>query len=216
MFGGQLDMVSAVSMEVDFSKDMTAAELWLHGNGCGKIFLDLDKPWWEREYSLYTYDLRRDFIKLFGFAVLTRCTVDLLKWFGPILEIGAGSGYWASELSQAGVDIIATDSQTGRYYFKHGNYFEVSKCSATDASAAHPDRALMIVWPCYDDPWAFAALSAYKGNTVIYVGESQGGCTATDSFFELLTSDWVKIESHYIPQFPGIHDALYIYRRKDA
>jgi hypothetical protein len=42
--------------------------------------------------------------------------VQVLAPYAPIVEVGAGSGYWAYELRQAGVEVVATDPGTGRYH----------------------------------------------------------------------------------------------------
>jgi hypothetical protein len=79
----------------------------------------------------------------------------------------------------------------------------------------HPDRALFLCWPSFDDPWAAQALACYAGDLLIYAGEGEGGCTADDEFFKLLEAEWDELE--YSPRhvtYRGIHDYLTAYRRK--
>jgi hypothetical protein len=159
-------------------------------------------------------------VEKFGFAVLGRATIELLKQYGPILEIGSGSGYWSYELRNAGIDVIPTDPQTATYRFGESQgrwkdlWVPIEKLTAQQALAKYPGRTLLTVWPDLDGEWVGEALASFPGPTLIYVGESQGGCTANDKFFELLEQGWSEILCHDIPQFRGIHDCLYVYRRR--
>lgn len=56
-------------------------------------------------------------------------------------------------------------------------------------------------------------LKRYKGKYFIHVGEGEGGCCATDGFFEYLFKNFKIKESFYIPQWYGIHDTLDVYER---
>lgn len=58
------------------------------------------------------------------------------------------------------------------------------------APKRHPDRALFLCWPSYDDPWAAHALACYEGDLLIYCGEPEGGCCADDDFFQLVDAEW--------------------------
>lgn len=76
-------------------------------------------------------------------------------------------------------------------------------------------EALFLCWPPYDEPMAYEALKAFKGQYLWYIGEDEGGCTAGDDFFQLLDSQWELIET--CPEFyswSGLHDELRLYRRK--
>jgi hypothetical protein len=83
-----------------------------------------------------------------------------------------------------------------------------------EAVQAHPKRVLLISWPSYNEPWATGVLRAYRGNLFFYIGEHSGGCCADDSFFHLLGAEWEEVECVDIPCWSGIHDYLFIYRRK--
>ena len=74
--------------------------------------------------------------------------------------------------------------------------------------------ALFLCWPPYDDPMASNCLKAYKGNTLIFIGESKGGCTANYEFFRMLVDEWEQIEDIYIPHWPTIYDSMSVYHRK--
>ena len=133
-----------------------------------------------------------------------------------VVEIGAGSGYWAWQLEQAGVSVAAYDPYEpggSNEFCKHGPYTTVLP-EGPEAVAQHPDRALLMVWPPYEGNHAAHALSVYRGDLLLYAGEAWGGCTADDGFYELLDAEWTEVsESPAHVTWSGIHCSLKAYRR---
>lgn len=151
-----------------------------------------------------------------------------------LVEMGAGTGYWANMLSQAGVDVIAYDRDppTTRYnhwhvdrdgdswMFDYGadkekrgiEYFRVRR-GYPGRVRKHPTRTLFLCWPPYSDPMAYRTLQAYTGNQLIYIGEQDGGCTADPDFFKEIEKGWTQIAGWNLVQWQGIHDDLSVYRR---
>jgi hypothetical protein len=210
---------------------MTDAERWLMERRPDVL---TGKPWnsldilqeWDGRFGaagiLDELTVRDQFVATFGFAILTRETIETLRQFEPILEVGSGSGYWSYELQQAGIDCIATDSHTGNYNVSNERhwpwkkkYTEVERLTATQAVRKYPGRTLLMVWPDYEVTWAYRALRAYTGKTVIYVGEGDGGCTADDKFHQYLDCEFEE-RAVSIPKFWGIRDYLGIWTRKTA
>lgn len=102
-------------------------------------------------------------------------------------------------------------------------------------------RTLFLCWPPYNGAMAIEAVRAYQGDTVVYIGESYGGCTADDDFFTLmgegyepcdksecsgdnepdychlyhgdLKPEWERVDDVVIPRWYGLHDYLYVYKR---
>ena len=159
--------------------------------------------------------------KAYGRALPSDEAIALLVSAAPIVEVGAGLGYWASLILAAGGDILATDDYSwhkdsgGPYDFarRHGT---VLRMDAAVAAAMYPDRILLMIWPPYNDPMAVNALRAYAGRRVAYVGEGDGGCTGDENFHRLLADEWRAVEHIALPQWWGAHDALYIYERRAA
>jgi hypothetical protein len=162
------------------------------------------------------YYARRNCIEVMGFAILTESAIKMLKPYMPFVEVGAGTGYWSYELQKRGIITVATDPikiEKSSYKFKQ-QWTVIEKMTAKQAIKKYPKHTLMMIWPCYDKPWAYEALKAYKGDTFVYCGESQGGCTADDNFHELLEKEWQRSMHISIPQWFGIHDYLDVYVRK--
>jgi hypothetical protein len=86
---------------------------------------------------------------------------------------------------------------------------------AVSAVAAYPDRNVFVCWPSYDEGWAGEMAMVIKsGRRLVVIGESRGGCTANNRFFDILDSKFEEVGSIYIPQWDGLHDYLWTYVRK--
>lgn len=162
---------------------------------------------------------RDEAIHKYGFGVPDHAALMRIKNASPngVIEIGAGTGYWAKLLQKLGVAVEAYDNYTGKYRhgFVHGSQTIVHRRTHRQAlsSMAHRDKTLLLVWPDYDVEWPAEALELYKGDTVAYVGEGDGGCTGNDRFHTLIHDGW-EGDVHDLPQWWGVHDDLYILKRK--
>lgn len=160
---------------------------------------------------------RKHLVCLFAWAIPDQRALELIAEHSPILEVGGGSGYWAFLLRDIGADVITTDKHPpddGTNTYGHKFSFVDVRQATPDIAGEYPERALMLCWPPYSETVAYEALRAYEGDTLIYIGESRGGCTACDRFFDLLANEWKIESSHSIPQWDGLHDWLTVNRRK--
>jgi hypothetical protein len=144
----------------------------------------------------------------FSWAVPTQSAIDAIaRHAAGVVEIGAGSGYWAWLLRQVGIATIAYDcsprADTWHPVYP-GDEFAVS---------AHPDAALFLCWPPVGTDMAFNALRNHKGDYVIYVGEWMRG-NASPEFFDLLTYAFEEIERVVIPQWFMRTDQVSIHKRR--
>ena len=164
---------------------------------------------------------RRELAALFSWAIPADGALDAMSRWGPLIECGAGTGYWAALLRARGADIVACDlappgGATGNAYHAHARrpWTEVRAASAVAALAANQDRTLLLCWPPYDDDGAsYAALRAYRGDVVVYVGGGPGGPTGTVRFHRELRLNWHPAEQAAVPNWPGLRDRLVSYRR---
>ena len=155
----------------------------------------------------------------FSWAIPDEKAIQLISKYSPIIEIGAGRGYWAKLISETGADILAFDlfppNKEARNFFHHapGLYFPVAKGGAATVKK-HPNRTLFLCWPPYDTPMALQTVKAFKGTHVIYIGEGSGGCTGCDKFHSYLEKHFDEVETYSIPQWFGIHDYMSVHKRK--
>lgn len=133
----------------------------------------------------------------------------------PMVEIGAGNGYWAYLFKQMGVDMTAYDL----YPIGHEDSWFEKKPSERRAGligewdpfgdgdttkeffpvikggpevlglSGNRDRVLFMCWPPYDQPMAYDAALAFQGDTIVYIGEGPYGCNADENFWALVTGD---------------------------
>jgi len=177
----------------------------------------------------HVYEFIKVWRRKYAYAIPTEDLVRRIAADSPIVEVGAGLGYWSWLLRQAGAEVRATDARPPAQYFdargrlaftpgrrrgRPNEWFEprpawtfVEAAEAAEAAAAAPETAaLLIVWPPYNEPMAAAALRAFRGAVVWYVGEGRGGACADDAFFDALEDDWEPDELHALIRFPGLHD----------
>jgi hypothetical protein len=195
---------------------MTEAMKWLFSRGwtagCSDIY---NKP---LAWRIDLHGIRDEFIAKFGFAILNDEAIEAMREFAPILEVGCGSAYWSYELNKAGILTIATDPGTGHYaeIISCGMpWMPMKRLKGVEAVESHQAHTLLIVWPDLGPlSWSSETLAAYRGQTVIYVGEYEGGCTGDERFHEILHDEFAESGEVLIPTFPGIHDSLQIWPRK--
>lgn len=187
---------------------------WLADHGA-----DAPYRWMDREYDYGHRRRRRHALtSIYSFAVPTEEALGLIASFGPVVEIGAGTGYWAALLRNRGCDVVAYDLLSDAFdkWFPAGQYGGVEK-GDVDKAAEHADRTLLLVWPPYNTPMAYDALNTYReagGQRLVYVGEGEGGCTGGEDFHEALNGpEWTETDSLLIPQWTDINDWLTIYER---
>ena len=192
----------------------TLAERWLQR--AGRPLADL-----RNDRTGYVPMLRDAFVARFGFAVLTGRAIskliDLVGEDAQIVEVGAGSGYWAYELGGAGLDVRPTDPghMDDMWSGLRPNEYGVVEC-LTGAEAVEeydPGFTLMMVWPSMDS-WAAETLETYEGDQLILCGEDRDGCTGTDRLFDILEAGWEEAGRISIPSFPRIYDSLTVWRRR--
>ena len=178
--------------------------------------------------ALSSFRARENLIHKFAFAIPNEESFKVFKKHQPLLEVGAGTGYWAYEIANRDIDIIATDICffNKKYNFSHiwsdefgrsklrSAKFIFAKMSAEDAIQKYPNHTLFMCWPCYCEAWSGEALKKYKGNHFILISEGQSGCCGGEELWEEIDKNWLEIETVAIPKFEGIHDFIAVYKRK--
>src|SRR5919109_4354077 len=131
----------------------------------------------------------------FGFVLPTEPALRATAEASPagVVEIGAGTGYWARLLHDRGVDVVAFDiapppspdnpwfaGVTPWYPVRHGDESAVDR---------FPERTLLLVWPTRAEDWGAAAVERFAtagGERLAFVGEAHGGRTGDERFHALL------------------------------
>jgi hypothetical protein len=162
------------------------------------------------EHTNTPFGKRREWVWEYAWAIPNDGALAAIAACGPIVEIGAGAGYWAYLLQERGVDVVAYDREP-----QEKTWTKVHRGSVRVAQR-YANRALFLCWPPYNTPMGARCLKQYRGRTVIYVGEGMYGCTGDREFHDILEQEYEDAwdTSIEIPQYDGIHDRLYIHRRK--
>jgi hypothetical protein len=162
---------------------------------------------------------RRELASLFSWAIPTEAALDVLARYAPLVECGAGMGYWLALLRARGVDALGYDraapgASNAYHRRKRQPWSVIRKATSTEAARRHRERSLLLCWPPYDDDAAsYAALRAYRGGVVIHIGERDEGATGSVRFHRELALNWTLVEEIDLPRWPRLQDRLMVYRR---
>lgn len=164
--------------------------------------------------------LRQELRAHYAYSIPTAEAIQRLVSLGPLVEIGAGLGYWAHLIDQMGGDIICYDKQRStenQYTTDRSAYFPVKEGKET-AAAMHPERALVLMWPSdynQDRGWSDRALETHieaGGDAFALVGEGKGGASGSTRLFDLAEKTYGRPDVIGLPRFEGLHDALFVYQ----
>jgi hypothetical protein len=147
--------------------------------------------------------------------------LNILAKFAPLVEIGAGKGYWAGLLRKRGVDILPYERHwlPNRWTTMFIGGPEILKKDFVK------HRNLFLCYPDEDRELAVACLNHFDGDYVIHVGElittstlSGGpqapfGRTTSSNFQVDLMTDFHCILSAKLPGFPFSNDHVTVWKR---
>eukprot|EP00873_Tetraselmis_striata_P037874 jgi/Tetstr1/458138/TSEL_044630.t1 len=173
----------------------------------------------------------------------TSAALGLMARHGPLLEVGAGSGYWASLLAKMRVDIVAVSSPTweGRWNGQGGREegeplaaaggtapaFAGVAAGGPETVAAHPARTLVLMWPDYGGAggYGLAAVEAYTGEALLLVGEwadcrppggPPHGAAFSPELQALVEERFERADTLPLPNWPGRAGRLMLFKRRSG
>jgi hypothetical protein len=160
---------------------------------------------------------RRELVARFAWGIPGPAALATIADAGPVVEAGAGTGYWAALLRDRGADVVATDPAAGggnAYHPTSPLWTDVEPADGVAAVRRHRDRTLLLCWPPADDDAAsWSVLRAYRGDVLLYVGEGIDGPAGTARFHRELVLNWTVTDQVAIPTWPGLRDRLTVFRR---
>jgi len=194
-----------------------AAQLKAGDNPCLELMTLLFTTPRELWPALDLEERRRELASLFCWGVPNERALDVLAAHAPLVECGAGMGYWSALLRARGVDVLAFDAapphkSANEYHrFPREPWTAVAAEDSVLAARRHSDRTLFLCWPPYDDDASsYAVLRAYRGAKLVFVGE---GATGSIRFHRELALNWSLEEEVRLPNWPRLRDTLMVYRR---
>eukprot|EP01083_Nonionella_stella_P077180 210603_1 len=162
----------------------------------------------------------------FSWAVPDERALRICAEFSPIVEVGAGRGYWGKLLLDRGVDYVGFDHVLPDPEDEIQNWCDIQKGSEEVLeSTEHQNRTLFL---CYPDDFEHSeeslglkCLEVFKGDTVIIVGEMLGetvlqnpwGKTVSSECQEELNANFHKILQVPLPSWQCSQDSLTVWKR---
>ena len=140
----------------------------------------------------------------------------MLAGLGPLVEIGAGTGYWAYRLRSIGVDVVAFDQappdreRPNRYHPPARPWTHVEQGDQTVLSG-HADRGLFLCWPPLFSSLG-DCLMYYRGDTIAYIGDGGYRTARLDHLDETFTKVGAAAVRALDP-YPGFQPQLTIWKR---
>ena len=151
----------------------------------------------------------------YAYAIPSPETVDWVCRFcdgRAVVEMGAGRGYWAHQLSRAGLVIDAYEleppdtTENASFPQAAGQqdvWYPIGSLGDL-RPGERPDAVLFLCWPPgWQNTMASDALTAFEqvgGDRLIYIGEPRGGKTGDDAFFDALSDRWAvaSTDDHFV------------------
>ena len=160
--------------------------------------------------------------KKYAWAIPNQRALNIIANFSPVVEIGAGKGYWASLLLEMGVDIECYDKKGN----KKGNWTEVKVGGPKVlAEKGMSKKTLFLCYPDDSNNMAVKCLDHFSGEYIIHVGElittgtlSGGeqapfGRTTGSDFSVALAESFHCLLTASIPRFPFSKDCITVWKR---
>lgn len=184
------------------------------------------------------FSFRKSYIQKYAHAIPTRSALNAIASFAPIVEMAAGTGYWASLLRAQGVYVLCYDRNppgqpgAGENHFHAGSVCWTAVLQGDDSAIdLHPLRTLLLCWPPPNSDMPIGALTRYRGTHFIYIGElpedenghlffthlgkpMRKGVTIKPEFFAELRRSWDLLEQVELPHWEICLDNLYVFKRK--
>jgi hypothetical protein len=170
----------------------------------------------KQEQIFHSFQHRGILVSKYAWAIPNKKAIKELCKYSPLVEIGAGTGYWANLVKQMGGIVDCYDKYLlDKNYYKHTtHYTNIKEGDESILNNISPKVNLFLCWPPYNSSMANKCLNIFKGNYLIYIGEGYDGCTGDNMFHEELEKKWEEINVINIPQWFEIHDYMFIYKRK--
>lgn len=158
-------------------------------------------------------------VHLYAFAAPNRLAIEALSRRAPLVEIGAGTGYWAWVLKKAGIDVLAFDimppGQTATalntYHGRIPCFTEVAP-GGVKQGGRYRQHTLLLCYPPPGQSMAADCLNQYRGSCVCVIGEWDGD-TGSASFTRALQKEWRLLERVVLPNWTDSGHELTIWDR---
>ena len=174
-----------------------------------------DREWTVQLDQNTKVDVRGIATREYAWAIPDDDAIYVCSKASPIVEMGAGKGYWAELLRRNGVKVDAFDGfEDGGFGYKQADTWGTVWSGGPEELLHYdPSWSMLLVWPPYRDTFGTECVMAYQGEHVILVGEDSWGCTGDAMLHTVLKHAWRMTERVHIPSWDGISDYLRVFER---
>ena len=171
---------------------------------------------WYRRFSthpdVYRIIVDHGLERKYAHAVPNEAALRALLDLGPLVEIGAGAGYWARLLADRGGDVVAYDkAPLSRAWTDIVEPWATVLPGGVEVAGHHPDRSLLACWPPRPNGFVVDLLRTAPQHTLALI--TDGRSAFQDRMYDMLESEWQLDSSVAIPTWPSRFDRLMIWRR---
>ena len=168
-----------------------------------------------------------DVLRVYPEYVPTDTAIETLCEYGPLLEVGAGNGYWAHTVNENGGNCLPTDlspeavsttefpatvTYDGTEY-ETKVWADVREYDGVAAVQDYPDRTVVMCHPSGATRWSEDVLAAITDQPFIFIGEWFPGADATPMFFKRLADDWELVETFPVYDWASMHVRGYVFEQ---
>lgn len=152
----------------------------------------------------------------YAYVLPSDSTLTMLAGLGPLVEMGAGTGYWAHRLRSIGVDIVAFDhapvdgERPNRYHSGTRPWAHVEQGDQT-VLRGYADRCLFLCWPPLFSSLG-DCLTYYCGDTIAYIGDGGHRTARLDQLHQAFTKV-ATVPARALDPYPGVRPQLTIWKR---
>jgi hypothetical protein len=170
--------------------------------------------WWRRGES-HGEGLRllldHRLFERYAHSVPTNEALQVLTELGPLLEIGAGAGYWARLLRDLGGDVIATDpvAPSDNAWFRGAEPWTPIQQAGVEAVRRYPDRAIFLCWPPRPRGFMRQLLASAPGRIVALITDALP--SLYDDLHDRLSAGWTCREAIALPTVAVRGDRLTVW-----
>lgn len=158
------------------------------------------------------YPLQQRIIDTYTWSIPDPKSIKFVRTFiqtmgstARVIEIGAGTGYWAWQLSQGGMHVMAYDCAV-----YENSWYEVRKGGPEILQYFDgQDDILFLCWPELDNGIATNCLKNFKGRRIIYIGHER--FTGDKEFHAEVKEKWKLIAWRIKPSWYGVQDEIKVY-----
>jgi hypothetical protein len=150
---------------------------------------------------------RQELVEEYSWAVPNAEVLLYLSQFDNIVEVGAGNGYWAHCIEEAGGSVEPYDVDPAP---EHDQWTAVGQRDCLRLGEPSYDQPMLMVWPPTHNTMA-SEIAREKPPHLLYVGEEKGGCTANNTFFKILESEYGLVGKIDLPSYAGVDDNFFHY-----